>query len=324
MRSHEFIVESANEKVLIHSVQLELQATLQVGINKVKSIEHNKLESTTPEQAAKFKKELQKAKDNVIKTQKRFADSMKEFSKFGPIIQNNCSHYLELFNRTGQVLYSGRRFHGALYQDESLEKRRPKDSMASVTTKFDSLLKKLGVKARRGNSIFTTSSECHAAEYGADRYIIIPFNDINFSWSETRDDLVLSSYSLKLTYRPLPDNMEKILKDEKERIERDSDIGQHYKYLQILEWLYRQNFYNIKTDLAYVKNKYPDSPVNSIADQLLKYKPKIDLNKFQEKFKINTTSMEAVLNTNHEILINGKYYGIHNSIWDIVKGKLFQ
>ena len=63
-----------------------------------------------------------------------------------------------------------------------------------IQEEYDEFATKLGIKALRSNSIFTTTSVSQAISYGR-VYVIFPFNSDDFSWSQTHRDIVLQPSS---------------------------------------------------------------------------------------------------------------------------------
>jgi hypothetical protein len=109
-------------------------------------------------------------------------------------VKNGCSHFYQIFKQTNKVLYrgisKGTDKYPPAFESISLSNRRPKDSDFGQTLLFDNFLDELGIKARRMNSIFTTSFLDQAITYGH-IYIIYPTNSVDYSWSEKYNDLTL-------------------------------------------------------------------------------------------------------------------------------------
>ncbi len=129
---------------------------------------------------------------------KQFTDYLAQFDNFIPQINAECKKYLSVFKQTDECLYSARKNRGALYQDRSLIDRIPVDSDNYMSILFDRQLDKLGVKAQRKNSIFTSGDASQISAYlnfgqntTRTRYIIIPKDSADFSWSKTHDDIIL-------------------------------------------------------------------------------------------------------------------------------------
>lgn len=73
--------------------------------------------------------------------------------------------------------------------------RRPKDSIPALHTKLDNLLaEEFGIKYR-STSVFTTSNQQVAFEYGYPTFAL-PLDDFKFCWSPVSDD-ALSHFSLR-------------------------------------------------------------------------------------------------------------------------------
>ena len=279
--------------------------------------------------AEQVKIELDAAEAKYARIKKRCQDYLKLFTPFIPQIRNDCKTYLDAYKRTDKCLFSGRRMHGGLYVGRSVENRQVRDSDQGITISFDKILQEMGVKARRGNSIFTSSDSSHAGGYGQTKYVIIPKSTADFSWSESNDDLILSNSSIIPTYVDSP--FKKIISDELGKVTDDidnNDDDDHYwssnEYHKILYNLDKQNYTNMDFNLRRIKQIFPNSPILKISKKLLKYKPTVDIKKFIDIFKIDTTNFDKALSTRNEILIHGEFYGLHSSVWEALKGKLLK
>lgn len=115
--------------------------------------------------------------------------------KYFAYIEANCGEYLKAVRETGKVLYRGQHeSKSPIFVGYPREDRRPKDSDGEAQKLYDKYLTIMGFKALRSNSIFTSSSEKQAGDYG-EIYAIFPKDGFSFTWSTKESDLVLNKVS---------------------------------------------------------------------------------------------------------------------------------
>lgn len=83
---------------------------------------------------------------------------------------------------------SGHSHHPVGYKGRSVTDRNPKDTDLALHNKVVAWMKESGALAHRDNSIFVTSDQEQATEYGRP-YIIFPFNGFRFTWSRNLKDM---------------------------------------------------------------------------------------------------------------------------------------
>jgi hypothetical protein len=151
-----------------------------------------------------YSRALKFAKNDVIALEKQIKEKQAEldqqmttqgapFVKLVNTIEKQAGNYWEIYKKIGKVLWRGRVRESKkfpAFQASSITNRRTRDSSTIATQMYDQALTQLGIKAQRSNSIFAISDYNTAIEYG-DPYVIIPKNTANFSWSESKTDLVL-------------------------------------------------------------------------------------------------------------------------------------
>lgn len=110
------------------------------------------------------------------------------------LIVKDCSDILGLYKANKKVFYRGtRKRHPEIFKGASITGRRPADTPKPVQRKVDQMLKALGFKALRSNSIFVTPMKINAEEYSVDGgdgvYVIFPINGFKYTWSEHVGDM---------------------------------------------------------------------------------------------------------------------------------------
>lgn len=124
------------------------------------------------------------------------ADFDHDYQKYIPYLQSHCSDALKIFIKEKKFLYRGISEDassqlGQVFIGHSPKNRKPLDSTLASQVELDQMLQKAGFIALRNNSIFCTSLDDSAIEYGTP-YIIFPVNGFKYTWSTKLADLVVS------------------------------------------------------------------------------------------------------------------------------------
>lgn len=98
----------------------------------------------------------------------------------------NCSQAIDACKNGGRFMYRGFNSNHPIVRGRSWEDREPKDSDDLLSRHFDDMLKKLGFKALRSNSIFVTSAFTTAKYFGTP-YIIFPINGFDYTYTAFMD-----------------------------------------------------------------------------------------------------------------------------------------
>lgn len=115
--------------------------------------------------------------------------------KYFSYIEKNCGEFLTAARAANKLLFRGQSdSEHPVFVGYPRENRRPKDSSAEAQQLFDQYLSALGFKALRSNSIFTSSDDIQAGNYGT-VYAIFPKDGFSFTWSTKETDLVMHSIS---------------------------------------------------------------------------------------------------------------------------------
>lgn len=240
-------------------------------------------------------------------------------------IQNDCGKFLMAFKTSGKLMYRGIRGEAPVaFRSTSPVNREPVDSDPEEVAKFNRILAALKIEANRSNSIFVTSEEFHASDYGT-LYVIIPKNSAKFAWSAEEKDLIIDSDVLaEFTQLPFPKTLlTKEIKKIQNAIDKlenspknvNAQIERYYNYSEVLELLIEGDTWINSHSEKIIKKYFPDSPLIPYLDQLTGRSPKYDLKRFQDKYKMKNDSLISALKMGHEILIHGEYYAIRHGIW---------
>jgi len=272
------------------------------------------------------------------------------FQDLARLLNEKCGDYLAIFKKTNKVLYRGTdRGLAQAFSGRSRDERKPKDSNPAAHRLVNIALTKLGIAARRDNSLFTTSDQNMAAEFGV-IYIIIPENSAVYSWSAEPD----------LTLAPSTVRMHSTSRDWKllrratmqagqigevartagsQGSQRENktgydvlkyDVGSANHLLSIAHGMYMdgKDFWvklmsdpiTAKPHLDWVVENWPDTVLGAyIAREMyrsLTLPVEIDPLKLQATYKFTDTHLETALANSNEVLIHGEYIAVRPGVWN--------
>ena len=98
----------------------------------------------------------------------------------------NCSESIAACKNASKFMYRGFNSNQPVVRGRSWNDREPADSDPKLSRHFNDMLKKLGFKALRSNSIFVTSA-FKTAKYFGTPYIILPVNGFNYTYTPYMD-----------------------------------------------------------------------------------------------------------------------------------------
>ena len=160
-----------------------------------------KLPPGLEEELDQLELEYRQAIERELQVLKSSTEDAKVY-KFLDGIKNKCSQSVQAMQQAGTMLFRGTSNIGNLYIGKPIENRRTMTSSRSAQKVYDETIAKAGFKALRGNSIFTSGSLDLASGFGSSKYMIFPVNGFDFTWSETRRDIVIGDSDLP-TWRDL-------------------------------------------------------------------------------------------------------------------------
>jgi hypothetical protein len=103
-------------------------------------------------------------------------------------ISKSCSQIVDFYKSSGEFLYHGSHRLENMFIISKVADRHPMSFSIKQQKIFDEKLSAAGFKALRSNSIFCTNKRSVANRYGK-IFITFPFNNFEFTWSETMQDL---------------------------------------------------------------------------------------------------------------------------------------
>jgi hypothetical protein len=149
---------------------------------------------------SKLKAEQNKASaslDKAVTDKNKLSGINEKLLKYFSFIEKHCGEYLKSVKETGgKLLFRGQSDTSQpIFVAYPRKDREPKDSSAEAQKLIDKYLSALDFKALRSNSLFTTTNEDQADNYGT-IYAIFPKNGFHYTWSHKHDDLVIDSVSM--------------------------------------------------------------------------------------------------------------------------------
>lgn len=286
-----------------------------------------------------------KLADPKIKKQKP-DNSLDKLAKF---LLSKSGNYIKEMRKANCFLYRGMESSkGNIIHGRSWLERETTDSDQDEQEAFDKILAKMGIKAQRGNSIFTTGSMDFASGYG-ELHLIFPFNSSPFSWSSEVDDLILHSGDITGRYVSRDPVKSKILNKVwetnfkqlqkiKDKLEYKDDLNVKEEKLFDALMVYGDDLHedlldifddNDFEDLEYVLDelrnnirpflKFPitKSIATKMLDTLKKFENlPMEINKnsisdFQDRYDISNKNFAEALKNGGEILISGEYIAVN-------------
>lgn len=219
-------------------------------------------------------------------------------------IESECSEVIEIFRESNHLLYRGTQSSVSAYEGRSWDARKPTHSSPEATEKFDELLRELGFRAGRGNSVFVTSSWSFAREYSTGVYIIIPKN--GFDWLQTnRKDLILDDITSMIPYETLTN-----LQNHVRAWVKANDPQDRYDLLVMRlpgVWMEKLR-----------KNWRDGNPLNMPEEFNKDYEDLITPEGFEKDFEPQSHNLVEAIRKPNEIMIHGEYWALRSSDWQAI------
>jgi hypothetical protein len=273
------------------------------------------------------------------------------FQHLAQLLKTQCGDYLKIFKETGKVLYRGTDPGALAFSGRSRDDRKPLGSDPTAHRLVNIALTKLGIDARRDNSVFTTSDQNTAGEFGV-IYIIIPGNSAVYSWSNDRDITLspatvrLHSYSRdwRLLRRAAIEGQEierqaNGLYTAHQESQREDKTGLDVlrdnrdsarKLLTIARGMHLTGGNDINQQMSdpitakplldWVVENWPDTVLGAYIaremDRSLTLPVEINPQKLQATYQFTDENLEAALVNGHEVLIHGNYIAVRPGVWN--------
>jgi transcription antitermination factor NusG len=243
-------------------------------------------------------------------------------------IRKNCSQIIKIYQQINdyddynkkRFLYRGiRSYEDALY-GKPFDARRPKDSVLEINQLADKALTNAGFKARRTNSIFTTSNKEQASNYG-NVYIIFPVDGFDFTYSRRNSDLVLNEGFMEyFVDEDVKKSLKELLKSELKKDGPAKNVMLSvFKDEKYIDNTFLNNSNMLSNHIESIrklieKGILPEKTQTLLKNLLTNYDNFINQMQFD-----NTNIYNAIL-SNNEIYISGAYYAIKASyVSEIIK-----
>jgi len=233
-------------------------------------------------------------------------------------IKKNCSQILKVYQQinnkdltSNNFLFRGIRSQKDAFYGTPYTNRLPKDSDEFINKLADDYMKRMGIKARRSNSIFATGDRKQASKYG-EEYIIFPVDGFDFCYSKNIKDLILSDFNYLTTFLNsdvVTEIIEIVRKTWKEASEGDK-IKQEFDDITSINLLLTDTSYSHNKDMRklakLVEKGVLPKKVGSLLEQIYN-----EDNKPKQKFNFVDNDIYGAILSKNEIYINSKYYAIN-------------
>jgi hypothetical protein len=255
-------------------------------------------------------------------------------------IDSHCSEFLSSMKKSRKILYHGFRTEdisslNGIFIGKPWHKRIPKDSDLKLQQTLDFIMNNEGFSALRGNSIFCTSKQNKASDFGH-VFLIFPLNGFSYSYSGGHYDLMLSKNNFFAEpYNSILSNLVNIINEYQWEIYPGNLPISMLKNDQNLFCKTIQTLYSLCLDnpQSLIELLNPDSiirkhlkvfffllrkyPYLERADEILVYENAVnslrlhDYSKYIiEKLNLKDTNLSYALEYGYEIYINGTYVAI--------------
>lgn len=220
-------------------------------------------------------------------------------------IKQECSQILNIYSSPKvsefpKYLLRGVGMHrdeAAIYKSHSRINRKPKGTSPLFQQFYDKLLDAKGIKAKRTNSIFCTSDFGQASAFGP-VYVIFPVNGFEWSTQKIKDVGSTSTSWIRV---------------KQEMILPFTEVNYQWNYEKSFEInIYNITMFRIAKDLPII----PDQEYEKLIDI-----PE-SLRMLDQLYEPTNSNLVEALDSRHEILINGAYYGMSKNLFDQVKNNL--
>lgn len=281
--------------------------------------ELEKEQNQLADKIAVFLEKIEREYDELNKKSTGNGDTPIKLENLLKGIKKNCSQILKVYQQinnkdmtSGNFIFRGiNSTEDALY-GMPYNHRRAKDSDQFIHKLADDYMKRIGIKARRTNSIFTTSDKNQASQYGKHVYIIFPVDGFDFCYSKNIKDLVLTNYKYLdtfLNYDVVDEIKGIVTKTWEEASEGDSikHVFNNISSIDDLLTTYNKHIGDMDKLTNLVEKGVLPKKVGSLLDQVY-----TENDKPKEIFDFDDNDIYGAILSKHEIYINGKYYAIRS------------
>lgn len=237
-------------------------------------------------------------------------ETEKLFSK----INQDCQEYIQAVKQTGKFLLRGASGPD-VFLGRSWLARKPKDSNPEAAEIFDQMLQKSGMTALRSNSIFATTDEDLAEQFGDRIYIVFPLDHKSVFTYTNRPDLTLESIAdVGVDQSQVNTHKQKVLQwlqqfqstDAYTNLPTDSKnlIGGLRLTLSTI------TLHNLGNQLTLLQKKNPslEIPHELLYPNLRDF---VTLQAFEDKYQPTNENLAVAMQDQLEVYIHGLYYALN-------------
>jgi len=235
------------------------------------------------------------------------------------ILDRECSEFLAYVTSVRKILYRGIHNDQSVFEGRSRLDRKPKDSFNLMSARFDQALINNGFPARRSNSIFTTTSQNFASNYGSQVYCIFPKNGFHVLTTNQRD-LILNDWNIlagdhAFSSSIIDDYLHDLL------AWLDTHPPQQYMQDRHAEWVIRvrqvfQRVLNVSDMLGDMDVEFNSGNPMNFPDSF--HKPMGELISDQSILNYlepRSDDLEQAMIKGWEVMINGEYWALKRDDW---------
>lgn len=290
--------------------------------DKIIELQDHIYNSTTLKNRYKSDPQLQSGLENLIQrlsarkelVQKVIQHPTRSQQVMVQILKSECSDYLRTWREINEHewqstwLYRGNNSSVSVFEGRSRIDRRVKDSLSEVSQVLDHYLEIMGFQALRRNSIFVTTSESDAQQYGT-LYLIFPKNGFEFL-STVHRDLVLDNY----TYLIDDDLTEEYVKEVRAWEESQRDSWTQNSHL--VDDLQSSLRWNSASGVIMAVKALSLDPQYQVPEHLrVEDKQFVTPESVRRNLQPQDSDLKTPMEDSKEILINGEYWALRADLW---------
>lgn len=229
-------------------------------------------------------------------------------------ISEDCAEYIRVVQETNQFLLRGGTGPDA-FLGRSWLARKPKDSNKEASQLFDDMLRKSGMTALRGNSIFATTDGWLAEQFGNNVYLIFPLDGkSSFTYTNKHDVTLVFPEDVGVDQNKTNIYRAKVAEWIKQFQTTDlyNSLHNHPKeILQSLETMARiTTITHIARQLQWVQDSnsaivIPDELLNPNIRDYMSHEA------FVDKYQPTNTNLAVAMEDKLEVYVHGLYYALN-------------
>lgn len=208
----------------------------------------------------------------------------------------------------------------SVYYGNSRQDRRPKDSTRWANDLFDWCLKKLGFTALRGNSIFCTSDQDLAVDYG-ELYMIFPIDKASsYTYTKYDDVIIVGDIFVDMINDK---KLEKLRDQVSYIIQHPEDYDDDPDLIRTTNLLWKgvRGIFELMASAEGQEMLHDFQRKTGVSANIYDL---VDVGKFEQEIHPNNSNLADGLRRQREVMISGEYYALREDDWWETIRKEFQ